>query len=125
MPVMTTGDNEHRQISRDSLFVMADLRIDGFEGEYRVRVRNISSGGLMAETPVKVVNGQIAWVNLRNIGWVEGTVAWVQDNRFGLAFREEIDPLQTRSPIVPGEGTPRFVKPALPGDPEPGALRKI
>lgn len=119
------GDNENRQISRDSLFVMADLRIDGFEGEHRVRVRNISSGGLMAETPVKVVNGQIAWVNLRNLGWLEGSVAWVQDNRFGLAFREEIDPLQTRAPLVAGEGTPRFVKPPLPGGAGNGSLRKI
>lgn len=122
---MTTGENENRQISRDSLFVLADLRIDGFEGEYRVRVRNISTGGLMAESPVKVVNGQLVWVNLRNIGWVEGSVAWVQDNRFGLAFREEIDPSQTRSSSEPGESTPRFVRSVLSSDPGNGVLRKI
>ena len=46
-PAMT--DNDHRQIARDSLFVMADLRIDGIEGEHRIRVRNLSAGGLMAE----------------------------------------------------------------------------
>ena len=44
----TMGENEHRQIARDSLFVMADVRLDGMSGDQRVRVRNLSSGGLMA-----------------------------------------------------------------------------
>ena len=91
------GDNEHRQIARDSLFVLADLRVDGLEGEHRIRVRNLSSGGLMAEGPLKVQRGQLVWTNVRNIGWVEGSVAWVQDNRFGIAFRDEIDPRIARA----------------------------
>jgi PilZ domain len=91
-------DNEHRQIARDSLFVMADLRVDGLEGEHRVRIRNLSAGGLMAESPLKVQRGQLVWTNVRNIGWVEGTVAWVQDDRFGIAFRDEIDPRIARLP---------------------------
>ena len=85
-------ENDHRQIARDSLFVMADLRIDGTEGEHRIRVRNLSAGGLMAEGGPSTQRGQVAWVNVRNIGWVEGSVAWVQDSRFGIAFREDIDP---------------------------------
>jgi hypothetical protein len=108
------SDNGQRQIARDSLFVMADLRIDGLEGEHRIRVRNLSAGGLMAESSLKVHRGQMIWTNLRNIGWVEGSVAWVQDNRFGVAFREEIDPVIARAPVpTAGEGTPRFVKPPL------------
>lgn len=116
--------NEHRQIARDSLFVMADLQIDGIEGEHRIRVRNLSSGGLMAEVPLKVQRGQLAWVNLRNIGWVEGSVAWVQDNRFGIAFGEEIDPRLARAPVAAGATTPRHVRPPLAGL-DPTALRKI
>lgn len=92
------GDNEHRQIARDSLFVLAELRVDGLEGEHRIRVRNLSSGGLMAEGPIKVQRGQMVWTNVRNIGWVEGSVAWVQDSRFGIAFRDEIDPRVVRAP---------------------------
>ncbi len=118
------GDNEHRQIARDSLFVMADLRIDGVEGEQRIRVRNLSSGGMMAECPTVVQRGQLIWTNLRNIGWVEGSVAWVQDGRFGVAFREEIDPLVVRAPQAVGDTTPRYVRPPL-GFGEAGALRKI
>ena len=117
-------DNDHRQIARDSLFVMADLRIDGIEGEHRIRVRNLSAGGLMAEGGPKPQRGRAAWVNVRNIGWVEGAVAWVQDTRFGIAFREDIDPQLARAPVDPGEGTPRFARPPLAAF-NPGAMRKV
>jgi hypothetical protein len=106
------GDSDHRQIGRDSLFVLADLRIDGMEGEQSIRVRNLSAGGL------------VVWVNVRNIGWTEGMVAWVQDTRFGIAFREDIDPRIARAPVSPGEATPRYVRPPL-GQQESGGLRKI
>ncbi len=91
--------SENRQIARDSLFVMADLRIDGLGGEHRIKVRNLSAGGMMGEGSVRVVRGTVVEVNLRNIGWTEGSVAWVQDNRFGVAFRDEIDPLVVRTPV--------------------------
>lgn len=118
------SDSGQRQIGRDSLFVMADLRIDGIEGEQRIRVRNLSAGGLMAECQTRVQRGQLVWVQLRNVGWIEGSVAWVQDGRFGVAFREDIDPRVVRSPVVPGESTPRFVRPPLAAN-EFGNLRKI
>jgi hypothetical protein len=121
------GDNEHRQIARDSLFVLADLRVDGLEGEHRIRVRNLSSGGLMAEAPLKVQRGQVVWTNVRNIGWVEGSVAWVQDSRFGIAFREDIDPRVARAPSQGGE-EPEFMvrRPLYSGKGTPGnGVRKI
>lgn len=119
------SEGEHRHIARDSLFVLADLQIDGDETEYRVKVRNLSSGGMMAEGQVKVLRGMPVCINLRNIGWVEGTVAWVQDSRFGIAFRDEIDPKVARAPVVPGENTPVFVRSPLPCPPEGSRLRKI
>lgn len=91
------SDSDNRHITRDSLFIMAELRLDGQQTEHRVKVRNLSSGGLMAEADVKVSRGTVVWVNLRNVGWIEGAVAWVQDNRFGVAFREEIDPKIVRA----------------------------
>ncbi len=117
-------DNDHRQIARDSLFVMADLRFDGVEGEHRIRVRNLSAGGLMAEGGPPAQRGQVAWVNVRNIGWVEGSVAWVQNSRFGIAFCEDIDPHLARAPLQIGEGTPRFVRPPL-AQFDPTAMRKV
>jgi hypothetical protein len=91
--------NDHRHIERDSLFLMADLQIDGLDGEHRIKVRNLSSGGMMGEGPARVVRGAVVSVRIRNVGWVEGSVAWVHGNRFGVAFREEIDPKVARAPV--------------------------
>lgn len=118
------SNSDDRQIGRDSLFLLADLRIDGVPGEQRVRVRNLSSGGVMAEGAECVVRGQLAWVNLRNLGWTKGAVAWVRNNRCGITFDTAIDPRMARSPLAVGEGTPRFVRPPLPQE-EVALLRKI
>ncbi len=117
---------DHRQVGRDSLFLMADLRLAGADDEHRVKVRNLSGGGMMAEGHVKVTRGAKLDINLRNIGWVEGVVAWIQENRFGIAFMEEIDPKVAREPVTNpnAEGTPRFVKPVL-SIADPKRLRKI
>jgi len=96
-----TGMDEHRHLNRDSLFLMAELRIGGEDGDHRIKVRNLSAGGMMGEGPVRVTRGNIVDINIRNIGWVEGTIAWVQDDRFGVAFVEEIDPLLARAPLPP------------------------
>lgn len=117
---------DHRQLERDSLFLMADLRIDGADEEHRVKVRNLSAGGMMAEGTVRVMRGSRVEVNLRNLGWAEGAVAWIQDNRFGIAFGEDIDPKVARAPVnATGESSvPRFAKPILPPV-DPQRLRKI
>jgi hypothetical protein len=117
-------DNDHRQIERDSLFVMADLRLEGAADESRVKVRNLSAGGMMAEGEVKVQPGTGIEVNIRNIGWVEGDVAWVQDNRFGIAFREEVDPKIARATMSTGDASGLMRPP--PQRPRSGAsVRKL
>jgi PilZ domain len=126
------GESDHRQITRDSLFVMADLMVDGAPAAQRVKVRNVSSGGLMAEGATAISRGQLLRVDLRNIGWVEGSVAWVQGARCGIAFREEIDPKVTRMAnggSSGGDSEPPYVvrRPAgaLGTAPAPGLLRKV
>jgi len=117
---------ETRQVNRDSLFLLAQLRVDGDGPEHRVKIRNLSAGGAMAEGEVRVLRGAQVSVELRNIGWVEGSVAWKQDNRFGIAFTHEIDPKLVRSPVTTGvdpRRTPYTRTP--PATPAPGALRKI
>ena len=118
---------ETRQLDRDSLFLMAGVRIDGGETSHRVKVRNLSAGGMMAEGDVKVARGSLVSVELRNIGEVEGSIAWVHENRFGIAFGEEIDPKLARAPIgsqAVDLASPRFTRPPL-GHEEPGKLRTI
>lgn len=85
-----------RQVNRDSLFLLAQLRVDGQDAVHRVKVRNLSAGGMMAEGEVRVARGSLVAVELRNLGWVEGSVAWKQANRFGIAFVDEIDPIVVR-----------------------------
>jgi hypothetical protein len=109
MPAVDT-----RNISRDSLFLMAELRFEGAEALERVKVRNLSAGGMMAEGALRVLRGSRLSIKLRNIDWVDGSVAWVQDNRFGIAFDREIDPALARQqlPNADDMSTPRFVRPA-------------
>ncbi|MEN7537565.1 PilZ domain-containing protein [Aurantiacibacter flavus] len=90
---------ETRQVDRDSLFLLAQVRVDGVDHPNKVKVRNLSTGGMMAEGDVDVGRGSPVEVELRNIGWVKGSVAWRQDNRFGIAFLDEIDPKQVREPL--------------------------
>ncbi|WP_159976720.1 MULTISPECIES: PilZ domain-containing protein [unclassified Novosphingobium] len=105
------NEGENRQIARDSLFLMADLRVDGLDGEFRIKVRNLSAGGMMGEGTVRVVRGTVVVVSIRNIGWIEGSVAWVQDSRFGVAFANDIDPRLARAPVVKTEDpTPGFMR---------------
>lgn len=89
-----------RQVGRDSLFLLAQVRVDGQDLANRVKVRNLSAGGMMAEGEVKVMRGARVEVELRNVGWVEGTVAWCQGDRFGIAFVDEIDPKLARAPVA-------------------------
>lgn len=121
----TSGDDS-RLIARDSLFIMADLRIDGLDGEHRIKVRNLSAGGMMGEGPMRVMRGSVVEVNIRNVGWVEGSVAWVQESRFGIAFRDEIDPAVARETIAAGESdAPRYTRIGLSNQRDGAALRKV
>jgi len=117
--------NENRQLGRDSLFLLADLRVDGADGEYRIKVRNLSAGGMMGEGAVRVSRGSVIYVNIRNIGWVEGSVAWIHQDRFGVAFRSEIDPRLARAPAPEGDHSPRHTRPPLPAQETGATLRKI
>jgi hypothetical protein len=88
-----------RRHARNSLFLLADCRMPQRGQGQRVKVRNLSASGMMAEGPVVAVVGELVSLDLRNIGWVEGTVAWVRDNRFGVAFAGEIDPALVRQNV--------------------------
>ncbi|MCA1660660.1 MAG: PilZ domain-containing protein [Novosphingobium sp.] len=107
------ADHDHRQLSRDSLFLLAEVRVDGEDAAHKVKVRNLSAGGMMAEGALKAVRGSRIAVNIRNIGWVDGAVAWVQGDRCGIAFQEDIDPMIARAPLNVGEETLRGVRPPL------------
>jgi len=112
-----------RQQPRDSLFLLAHLRVDGSERSLPVKVRNLSPGGMMAEGDAEVMRGSLVSVELRNIGWVDGTVAWKQGNRFGIGFVQDVDPDRVKAPGQAKEfEPPRFARAR---STDPASLRKV
>jgi hypothetical protein len=104
---------ETRNVSRDSLFLFAELEFEGRADPVRVKVRNLSAGGMMAEAPISTGRGERLSIKLRNLDAVKGAVAWVQGDRFGVSFDTEIDPRVARAPVGCAEETssPRFTRP--------------
>ncbi|MEP7348849.1 MAG: PilZ domain-containing protein [Sphingorhabdus sp.] len=92
-----------RDQGRDSLLLKAILRFPSSGKEGEVRIRNLSSGGLMAETPVRVTRGEVVEINLRSIGWVTGHVAWITEGRMGIAFDHPLNPKAARKPVGQSE----------------------
>lgn len=109
-PALEDGAH-NRQVARDSLFLMADIRVLGDKDARPVRVRNLSQGGLMAEFPDGLAQGQRVEFDVRGIGWVSGQIAWSAAGRIGVAFDRQIDPMLARKPVGQGAHTPTFVKP--------------
>ncbi|CAN5322593.1 hypothetical protein BH09PSE4_BH09PSE4_22170 [soil metagenome] len=100
-----------RHDSRDSLFLIANVRI-GTDDAIQVRVRNLSAGGLMAEYTAPIQIGTPIDVEVRGVGWVAGRIAWVAEGRIGVAFEQQIDPMLARKPVGAGpKTTPFFQKP--------------
>jgi hypothetical protein len=104
----------NRQDSRDSLFLMADMRVPGTKEVLPIRVRNLSPGGLMADYSDGLEQGLAIEFEVRGIGWVTGHVAWSAAGRIGVAFDRQIDPLLARKPVGMGAKTPVYVKPIMP-----------
>ena len=104
---------ETRNVARDSLFLFAQLTFEGRAAAERVKVRNLSAGGMMAETGgAEASQGDRLTIELRNVGAVKGSVAWTQDDRFGVAFDTEIDPKIVRAPVGSTAPAPRYTQPA-------------
>jgi len=100
--------------ARDSLMLTAQLRIEGKPDVTLVRVRNLSSGGLMAEYAAPVSSGTPLEVEVRGVGWITGRIAWRAEGRVGVAFDREIDPLLARKPVGKGGGLETgFIKPII------------
>ncbi|MCA0903636.1 PilZ domain-containing protein [Qipengyuania aquimaris] len=106
---MSSIDTRH--LNRDSLFLTAEIRLDSANELSRVKVRNLSDGGMMAEGLLMLSRGDRVVVELRNIRPVRGTVAWVQGNRMGIAFEEDIDSKAARAQPVQSESeAPRYAR---------------
>jgi hypothetical protein len=102
-----------RSGSRDSLMLTAQFRVAGDDKVAQVRVRNLSSGGLMAEYAAPLEIRTPVEIEVRGVGWVKGRIAWATDGRVGVAFDIEIDPMLARKPVGKGAQTTSYAKPVL------------
>ncbi len=53
----------------------------------------------MAEAPLQAARGEVVEINLKNLGWITGKVAWVAESRCGIAFDYPVDPRAARQQI--------------------------
>ncbi len=93
---------------RDSMFLMAAIRRPG-SPDVMVKIRNLSAGGMMAESPVNFSRGDAVEAELRGIGTVAGRIAWTAGGRIGVQFDASIDPRLARKPVG-GNPQPQLVK---------------
>lgn len=92
------GESQRRD-ARDSLLMLAQLQLGDGSGRIEsVRVRNVSSGGLMAQASDEFRIGARVTVELDGIGPVGGSVAWAEAGRIGIAFDHPIDKTRARKP---------------------------
>lgn len=116
---------ETRGDRRANLYLFAQIEFEQDNTVRRIKLRNISSGGMMGEAEFRVASGSRLKVDFKNYGVVGASVAWVQGNRFGIAFDEEVDPELVRKELRPKpqnspaiENYPRAhgLRPPNPGD---------
>lgn len=101
-----------RNMRRDSMFLKSRIDVDRLDHGFDIVVRNVSAGGLLADTTMDLSLGDVVKVELRHVGSVPGRVVWTQAGRFGVAFDVTIDPQLVRQPVTvkkstaPAKGAP-------------------
>jgi hypothetical protein len=96
---------ETRDKSRESIFLGAVISLGNQRQSLNVRVRNISSGGMMIDLAGPQPKGLAVIAEMKGIGEVRGRIAWSTENRAGIAFDRLVDPKLARhvvsAPAVP------------------------
>jgi hypothetical protein len=86
------GGPVERRTEERQIPVLRVAKLVTSRGEHLCRIRNISAGGAMAETPGTYWTGEVAAIELKSGGRVDGRIVWVDAGQIGIAFDERIDP---------------------------------
>jgi hypothetical protein len=99
-PQRSARETGSRRGVRASLFLNATIRRKGISAgeELPVRIRNLSSVGVMADYKQPIECGEDVVVTCSGLGSVAGRVAWVS-GQIGIAFDYEVDPLKARRTV--------------------------
>ena len=95
---MTASDQ--RTSPRDRILLLARLRVAGEAEIYAVRIRDLSAGGMRAQFSGRPLDQCEVAIEIRNLGWVEGRVAWQRADMIGVRFAEPIDPDKARIAVT-------------------------
>ena len=96
-----------RGTRRDSMFLKSMITVDRLNHSFDIVVRNVSAGGLLADTTMDLKLDDVVKVDLRRVGRVSGRVIWSQNGRFGIAFDVTIDPQLVRQPVAVRKPEPK------------------
>ena len=90
------ADLSARGAMRDSLFLLAEVTVPGWPAPLMARVRNLSPGGMLAESVHFMAEGTMLQVALPNVGPIAARCVWSGEGRFGVAFDHAIEPQAVR-----------------------------
>ena len=94
------GRTRNRTDPRQSMLLQSALRRPHDPAEFPIRIRNLSTGGLMADCMAAFEVGEAVWVFVRGVGTAVGTIAWYRPGQLGIQFDMAIDPGQARKPVT-------------------------
>lgn len=84
-------ENDQRRASdRESFYLISTLEV--CLDQFRIKIRNLSPNGALIEGVEGLRQGATARIDIRNIGWVDCTIVWIDSRRAGLRFTHSIDP---------------------------------
>lgn len=95
---MTAADQ--RTSPRERILLLAQLRVEGEAEIYAVRIRDLSASGMRAHFSGRPLDKRKVAIEIRNLGWVKGRVAWQGADTIGVRFAEPIDPDKARIAVT-------------------------
>jgi len=89
---------------RDSMLLMGTIKASGdyVRESQPIRIRNLSSTGLMAASRLAYDEGASVEVTIPGVGPVLGEIVWIRNGRIGVTFTAPIDPMRARRKLVAG-----------------------
>lgn len=85
---------------RDRILLLARLCVEDDAEIYAIRIRDLSAGGMRAQFSGRPLGRTKVAVEIRNLGWVEGRVAWQNADTIGVRFDKPIDPEKARISVT-------------------------
>jgi len=96
---MSQEDPRNRRTStRHHVLLMREIQTEAMATPVRIRVRDISARGMMAESSVRMQEGEKLVLRLSDGTQVAGAVQWVRGLSFGIIFESDLPLDQLRGP---------------------------